>query len=119
MGRRPGRRRSWAKSRRWTAALALEVLDALGQSGLGLREFAELEGISAQRLARWQQRLGADSDSAPSFVELTPRGRDEHGDDRGCVFEIVLGSGRLVRVPSDFDDATLRRLIVVLEERPC
>jgi hypothetical protein len=30
--------------------------------------------------------------------------------------ELVIGSGRVVRIPSDFDAATLRRLLVVLEE---
>jgi len=30
--------------------------------------------------------------------------------------ELVLGSDRIVRVPSDFDAAALRRLLAVLEE---
>jgi hypothetical protein len=35
-----------------------------------------------------------------------------------AVLELVLGSGRIVRVPPGFDAATLRQLVVVLEEGP-
>ena len=35
-------------------------------------------------------------------------------------FEILLPSGRVVRVPATFDASALRRLLTVLEEeRPC
>jgi hypothetical protein len=33
----------------------------------------------------------------------------------GERFELVLRSGQVVRVPVSFDDATLRRLVAVLE----
>jgi hypothetical protein len=32
--------------------------------------------------------------------------------------ELVIGSGRIVRVPPGFDAATLRRLLTILEESP-
>jgi hypothetical protein len=36
------------------------------------------------------------------------------------VLEVVLGDGRVVRVPAGFDAATLRQLLMVLQEaRPC
>jgi hypothetical protein len=34
------------------------------------------------------------------------------------MLELVVGSGRVVRVPPGFDVATLRNLLAVLEERP-
>ena len=38
----------------------------------------------------------------------------------GMAFEVVLGQGRVVRVPACFDPAALRQLLAVLEEeRPC
>ena len=33
--------------------------------------------------------------------------------------QVVLNSGRIVRVPAGFDAATLRQLLAILEERPC
>jgi hypothetical protein len=32
------------------------------------------------------------------------------------ALEVVLGSDRVVRVPTDFDSATLRQFLVVLEK---
>jgi hypothetical protein len=34
------------------------------------------------------------------------------------ALELVLGSGRVIRVPPDFDAAMLRRLLQLLEEGP-
>ena len=36
-----------------------------------------------------------------------------------AAVEIVTRRGQVVRVPTGFDAATLRRVIVVLEEQPC
>ncbi len=48
------------------------------------------------------------------FVELTTKLSETLT--RPASFEIVLGSGRLVRVPGGFDGAELARLVGVLEE---
>jgi hypothetical protein len=34
-------------------------------------------------------------------------------------YEVVLGSGRVVRVPRDFDDRSVQSLVRLLEELPC
>jgi len=112
------KRRRWrasATSRRWTEQIAREVLAALEDSGESLAAFARREGISAKRLYRWQARLSAAT--AIGFVELRPR-TDATAGGAG-VFEIVVGSGRSVRVPPDFDAVALRRLLDVLEDVPC
>ena len=46
-----------------------------------------------------------------TFVEVTPPRRDQGH------FEVVVGGGRVIRVPADFDAAALSRLVTVLEER--
>jgi hypothetical protein len=58
---------------------------------------------------------GEKTQDTPTFVPLrvvsTPA---------GTAFEVVLRDGCIVRVPADFDPATLRQLLAVLEgERPC
>jgi hypothetical protein len=92
--------------------MALAALDALDRSGRSLGEFAEREGVSRQRLERWRRQLaGADVEQPTTFVEVTPPRRDQGH------FEVVVGGGRVIRVPADFDAAALSRLVTVLEER--
>jgi hypothetical protein len=35
-----------------------------------------------------------------------------------AALEVVLGCGRVIRVPADFDTATLRQLLAVLQDTP-
>jgi transposase-like protein len=106
--------------RRWTEDDAREALAALAQSGLSLSAFAVREGLDRQRLDRWRRRFGASV--APAFEEV-PRqevGAAVAGDARaraeGQRFEIVLASGRVVRVPESFNASALRRLLEVVDE---
>jgi len=58
---------------------------------------------------------------APAFIEVTSApelARAAHHT-TGSMFEVVVGAGRVVRVPSDFDERALRRLLAVVEERSC
>lgn len=94
---------SYRTRRRWTAADARMALSALERSGLSLSEFAAREGLDVQRLRHWRKRLA----EAPAFVELTPRAPER--------VEVVLRSGRTLRVPATIDRATLAALIEALE----
>lgn len=77
--------------------------------------FARHEGLSAGRLYRWRARLQLSG--RPAFVEVSrPEVEVERGEGR---LEVVVASGRVVRVPTGFDVETLRRLLVVLEEDAC
>jgi hypothetical protein len=82
-------------------------------SGLSLLAFARHRGLSARRLYWWRRRLEA-GDSvdvpAPAFVELTTSSRE--------IVEIVVRTGRVLRVPARLDPASLVRLVEALE-RPC
>ena len=111
-------------SHRWTAEDAKEVLLALDQSGLSVYAFALREGLSPHRLWRWRRELGASA--APAFEEIVrhdtasgPEGEATAAAKRER-FEIVLGSGRVVRVPASFDPSALRQLLAIVDEvRPC
>jgi len=94
---------------------AREVLAALEDSGASVASFAKREGLSAARVYYWRTRLSGPS--VPGFVEMVP---DECvSEPRHGVFEVVVRSGRLVRVPADFDALALRRLVAVLEGEQC
>lgn len=96
------------------------------RSGLELRAFASQERLSLQRLAWWRWRLTRDGDfpsaaAAPatalvplaqpvSFVELA-----SEPDPHAAPIEVVLGNGRIVRVPAWFDDGALSRVLAVAD----
>jgi transposase-like protein len=110
--------------RRWTAEEARQALVTWEESGLELTAFAIGEGLDPQRLTRWRRRLAATG--SPTFEEVTPfvamatiEG-DAAASDTRERFEIVLPSGRVVRVPESFDASALRRLLAVVDEgRTC
>jgi transposase len=98
-------------------------------SGLSAKDFANETGISQRSLSWWRWQLGRkateptlarptqrrkrEAKAAPpasrmTFVEVSAPAPSE-------PFEIVLASGRRIRVPSGFDAPTLERLLVVLE----
>lgn len=105
------------------------------RSGLSIRAFAQARGVPAGTLSSWSHQLRK-RDAArrrkrgarPSFVPvqvvgaasaLAPESRtpsasaQEVGQGQGG-YEVVLGAGRVLRLPSDFDDAraaTLVRLV--------
>jgi transposase-like protein len=79
--------------------------------------FAEREGLDAQRLSRWRRRLASRSAGRrvtpkPAFIELVPRAAEP--------VEVVLRSGRILRVSTAIDPAALQRLVAALEQaEPC
>ena len=85
------------------------------QSGLSVRAFADREGLKAGSLSFWRWKLAHDSRRSGKpvrFVELTT----EVGSSSASRFEVVLRSGRRVRVPGGFERQELARLVQVLEE---
>jgi transposase-like protein len=91
--------------KRWTVVDAQAVVARVAESGLSVREFAEAEGLEAQRIYRWRSVL--QSKRTPAFVEVK----------RPAVatpIEVVLRTGHVVRVPDGFSEETLRRVMAVL-----
>ncbi len=102
-----GSREVWAKRvAQWKA------------SGLKAKDFARRQKVSEVSLKWWKWRLGAEARkrskkaaiSPLTFVEMTTAMQRE-------PFEIVLEHGARVRVPHEFDDASLGRLLDALERR--
>jgi len=86
-------------------------------SGLTAGSFAEMEGVSEGTLRHWAWRLGlgrtkrASQATPPAFVEVVTRSV------AASELEIVVRDGVRIRVPSEFDDTTLRRVLALLESR--
>lgn len=97
--------------RRWTTDEARAVLELLDASGKSVREFADAEGVGPQRLYRWRALIGRRS--TPAFVEIR-----RPPSSVAVPVEVVLRSGRFVRVPDGFSDETLRRVVAALEDEP-
>jgi transposase-like protein len=98
--------------RRWTVDDAHSALAELAASGLSVDAFARQEGLDAQRLYRWQRRLAGERHdderaAAPEVVEIRAR--------TAAPVEIVLVSGRMLRVSETIDVAALARLVATLE----
>lgn len=125
-------------SRGRRAAREEEMRRLLGKwerSGLPLSQFAEREGLARKTMYRWRRRLGVGGDqirrgrrpvacvggqraTAPSaslFTEVSSALRRPSSLVR-VPFEVVLGSGTMVRVPEHFDAGALRILLETLRE---
>jgi hypothetical protein len=100
---------------RWNEEKAREVISALDRSGQPVTVFAAEHGLDAQRVYLWRRRLQGGSARAErnTFRELIVR-PSALGSPNGTEFEIVLGSGTMVRVPPSFDGDALARLLDVL-----
>ena len=108
----------------------VQHLERWKASGLSAKQFAAESGINWRSLSWWKWRIGggeptrkkrsrapaassvevAKALSPLSFVEVTASVTRE-------PIEVVLPSALRVRVPVGFDDATLVRLLDVLERR--
>lgn len=107
--------KTYRTRRRWNIAAARDALAALRSSGLSPGAFAVREGIDEQRLYRWQRRFASEllaGKAMPEFVEIRPRTPES--------VEIVLRSGRVLRVSEAIDLSALERLVAALERtEPC
>jgi hypothetical protein len=115
---KPPRSIAYRTRRRWTVADARAALAALAASGLSARAFAIREGLDPQRLRRWAHDLDTVAEPEPTvalppkFVEVRPRVAEP--------VEVVLRSGRVLRVAESIDTAALVRLVEALERAdPC
>lgn len=82
-----------------------------------MREFAATRGIAAGTLFWWRSRLRRKrptDDGALVPVEVL----DAAGDDHHRVLELQVRDDIVLRLPRDFDEATLRRVLTVLG-MPC
>lgn len=108
--------KSSSSRHRWTAVEARAVLAEQQASGLSSLAFARRKGLSPQRLYWWRQRLEAASlerASRQAFVEVTAASA-------GLPVEVIVRSGRVLRVPASIDPEVLLQLVEALEKSsPC
>jgi hypothetical protein len=104
-------RRVCIAERRWTAEQARDVLAGQRASGLSIFAFAKRENLDPQRLYFWQRRLGREAPrrdrASVEFVEVRPSA--------GQHVEVLLCSGRVLRVSEAIDPEALLRLCEALE----
>ena len=98
-------------------------VERLERSGLSIRTFAAREGLKPGSLSFWKWKLTQGQHGRPGpavgplkFVELTTTAPISPPPAAVPGFEVLLRSGRTVRVPGGFDAAELARLVGVLEE---
>jgi hypothetical protein len=132
--------------RRLGAAEWGSLIEEWKQSGLKLPEFCRRQGLSRGTMQGWVYKpalkkaieaarrkapgrtVQASHESTPvepspapaflpvHFAEVSTRTLPPT--DRAAI-EVVLGGGRRVAVGPGFDEQTLRRVVAVLESRPC
>ena len=106
--------------RQWTDADARRLLRGWDPTHQTLGDYARALGVRASRLWYWKTKFERAAAGPPlAFLPVVvkppapPRPPAPRGD-----FEVVLGAGRRVRVPADFEPAALARLIQALEAVP-
>lgn len=122
---RRGARRDQGKEQCWR-----RLLELWRGSGLSVRAFCAEHAVSEPSFYSWRRVLarrdtcraqapnGAAAAHSPRFVPLrvvpgVPAAPS-------TTFEVLLPQGRILRVPTPFDEFTLRQLLAILEEeRPC
>lgn len=113
-----------------------QVLRQWRRSGQSVRAFCAAQGLTEPSFYFWRrtltQRQQARRQPRPASESARrPRLHDGDSPDGGqptfvpvrvlapaAALEVVLGCGRVIRVPADFDAATLRQLLVLLEQTP-
>jgi hypothetical protein len=128
-----------ARIRRQAAEWAA-LIDQWRQSGLSLPVFCQRHGLSRGSMQNWvykpelkraveaaRRQAQGHVDERPAFAAvpafLPVRVVDQavaggEASERSGV-EIVIGAGRRVVIGPGFDSETLRRVVAVLEGRPC
>jgi hypothetical protein len=109
----PGRAQDEQKERQWQRRI-----EQRRASGLSVRAFCARHGLATASFYNWrrvfQRRAVAEQ---PAFLPVQVVADAVPA--QASALEVVLTDGRTVRVAPGFDAATLRRLLDVLEGRPC
>ena len=105
----PGRARDERKERHWR-----RWISQWRTSGLSVRAFCAQHGLADASFYRWRRVLERRATEHPAFVpvQIVADVRPQ----QSSALELVLADGRAVRVAPGFDEATLRRLLAVLQE---
>ena len=113
------------RRRRWSTEEKLSIVLAVGVDGATVTQVAQRHDVTRQQIYAWRHALKrkgvwpAEGGAVFLPLDLSPDSEAEPpfvSDGIGSGFvEIALPKGRQLRVASDLDDATLARLICVVE----
>jgi hypothetical protein len=108
-----GKPRDLVKESQWRSLLARH-----DRSGLSVRAFCELHGLSEASLYAWRRTLQERDSAKVQFVpvHVTPEPKPTTTDGSTGAIELVLGASRRLRIGPGFDGPTLTRLLALLEE---
>lgn len=106
-----GKPRDARKEQQWR-----RWIEAWRASGLSVRAFCARHGLAPPSFYAWRRELRRRDAEQPAFVPVRVLGAE--GPVPGRSIEVVLRSGRTVRVAPGFDAATLQQVVAVLEEGP-
>jgi hypothetical protein len=84
------------------------------RSGLSQAAFCREYNLSLSRFLYWRKKLMSSSEEAVSFVKLPAI---SIGSTSSHALSLTLGDFYRVEVTENFDEATFRRLLDILEER--
>lgn len=109
------------RGQRWSRSDGEAMVAAFEGSGMSVAEFARRHGLVDQRVHWWLTRRRPRSKSlAFAPVRLVDSRREPLPSSVGVAtsaggVEVILRTGRVIRVGSEFDAETLRRVVEVLE----
>jgi transposase len=106
-----GKPRDVWKERQWR-----RWLRAWQRSGLSVSAFCRQQGLALGRFYAWRRIVARRDGQATTLVPVQVL--TEPGATAASALEVILTSGRRLRVPCGFDAATLRQVLAVLEEDP-
>ena len=101
-----------------TAAKWQAIIGEQEKSGLTVREFAATRGIAAGTLFWWRSRLRRKGLSTDALVPVEVVDAVADNDNKPRVLELQVRDDIVLRLPHDFDEGALRRVLTVLG-RPC
>lgn len=87
------------------------------RGGLSRREYCQRHQLALSTFDYWRRRLRKEEAPAPSSraVEVLRVDLEVASAMGSAALEVVVGKGRVIRVPAGFDAQTLERLLAVLE----
>jgi hypothetical protein len=98
--------------KRWTERDAQRALSAWRASGLSLPAWCRRQGVAYERVRRWRSQLVAPPRGVPTAALLPVQVLET---ERAAGFELELPRGLRLHVPAAFDEASLVRLLRVVE----
>jgi hypothetical protein len=110
---------SSVKRARRTSAEVAQLVSEYELSGMGPKKFCELHDLAPSTLGRGLRRKRGAKNEGPLVnrligVDVVEKGKSQRKQIASGL-EVIVAKGRRIEIGTDFDDATLQRLVGVLE----